>query len=80
MTTFEYRTGSHASMVSMAPESIGNRYRGKTLDSWLRARGCDQRDVNRIMARRFTYGSWRPSDRAALLLDSSPELTPLAAD
>lgn len=53
---------------------------GKSLSWWLRRRGCDQRDINRITARRFRYGSYRPSDRAALMLDASPELTPYALD
>jgi len=53
---------------------------GVTLDTWLMRRGCDQRTINRITARRFQYGSYRPSDRAALLLDASPELTPYAVD
>jgi hypothetical protein len=78
MTTFDLSTGSSLPMIAMAPESIGNRYVGQKLDNWLRRRGCDQRTVNRITARRFTYGSYRPSDRAAMLLDSSPELTPYA--
>lgn len=80
MTTFEARTGSTGPMVAMAPESVVGRYVGKSLDMWLADRGCDQRDINRITARRFTYGSFRPSDRAAMLLDSSPTLTPMAAD
>ena len=74
------RTGSKAPMVSMAPESVQHRMGGVSLDSWLWRRGCDQRDINRITARRFRYGSFRPSDRAAMLLDSSPELTPMGSD
>lgn len=51
---------------------------GLKLSSWLRRRGCDQRTINQITARRFRYGSYRPSDRAALLVDASPVLTPYA--
>lgn len=51
---------------------------GMALSWWLKQRGCDRRDINRITARRFQYGSYRPSDRAARMLDASPELTPYA--
>lgn len=53
---------------------------GLSLDTWLRRRGCDQRTINQITARRFRYGSYRPSDRQAIQLDCTPELTPYAAD
>lgn len=72
--------GKTGPMVSMAPESIKYRLSGELLQTWLLNRGCDQRDINRITARRFSYGSYRPSDRAAIMLDASPILTPFADD
>lgn len=70
--------GSTLPMVARTPQQIESAGRGQTLSSWLRRRGCDQRTINRIAARRFTYGSYRPSDRAAQLVDCNPTLTPIA--
>jgi hypothetical protein len=74
-------TGTRYPMVAMAPESVGNHHSGTQLSTWLNRRGCDQRDINRISAgRKWAYGSFRPSDRAALLVDAAPILTPFADD
>lgn len=73
-------TGCNAPMVAMPSECVGNHHSGQMLSTWLRRRGCDQRTINQITARRFARGSYRPSDRAALLLDCNPELTPYADD
>lgn len=54
------------------------RMPGKGLRTWKWGPLFDERDINRILARRFSYGSYRPSDRAALLVDASPMLTPYA--
>ena len=62
---------------SFAPHQI-NGGPGLKLSTWLMRRGCDQRTINQILARRFVYGSFRPSDRAALLVDAAPVLTPYA--
>lgn len=80
MTTVMQSCGSTLPLTAMPTECVGVRYSGTMLSTWLRRRGCDQRTINQIEARRFTYGSYRPSDRAALLLDCMPELTEIAAD
>jgi len=64
----------------MCPESVPYATAGQTLTSWHWGPLYDQRDINRVLARRFQRGSYRPSDRAALLLDCAPELTPYAPD
>lgn len=78
MTTVMQSCGSTLPLTAMPTECVGVRYSGTMLSTWLRRRGCDQRTINQITARRFRYGSYRPSDRAALLVDSSPTLTPYA--
>jgi hypothetical protein len=68
-------------MIARTFESLHTAHQGMRLDVWLIRRGCDQRTINRIATgRKWAYGSYRPSDRAALLTDSSPELTEMAAD
>lgn len=77
----QYATGSTLMMVAMATESVGNHHAGQCLETWLLRRGCDQRTINRIATgRKWAYGSYRPSDRAALLTDAAPVLTEMAAD
>jgi hypothetical protein len=61
-------TGTDAPMVAMPPESLAIREAGIALTAWLRNRGCHPAVIERIEARRFRYGSYRPSDRAAELV------------
>ncbi len=67
-------TGSRRAFTASALPS------GLSLSTWLLRRGCDQRAINRIEARRFTYGSYRPADRVAFMLDADPALTPYASE
>jgi hypothetical protein len=48
--------------------------------SWLAQRNPDEAMLARRRLTQFQYGSYRPSDRAAILLDASPVLTPYADD
>ena len=68
-------------MIAMAPESVQSHSRGMSLSSYVQRHGGDERDANRICNdRRWRYGHYRPSDRAAALVDCTPEMTPYAPD
>ena len=67
----------------MQPQMIAletKRGRGLSVATHMRRQGFDEHEINQRMAQAFARGSYRPSDRAALLLDAAPILTPFADD
>jgi hypothetical protein len=64
----------------MTPESVKYASSGAPLVTWKWGPLYSGSDIENVLRRRFTYGSWRPSDRAVLVVDGIVDETPLAAD
>lgn len=52
--------------LSTLPPASPNAW-GMPLSTWLRRRGVSEERIQRTLDRRFRYGAYRPSDRAARL-------------